>query len=119
MPEMKKIKVLSAEYDDDLKLLVWQVQFLDGGSNVRRLAFRLSDIGEALGIVGQITPELARKYLCEDMVGKEINLQMEAINSQTLPSIENASDEQIFELTKFYHQFPFFEAQEFEKKKGL
>ena len=117
MPEKKKIRIINAQYDDELKLLVWGVQFLDGGSNIRKLAFRLSDIGEALGIIGEISPELAQKYLCEAMVGKEINLEMEAMNIGPPPAIENVSDEQIFELTKFYHQFPFFEVQEFEKKK--
>ena len=116
MAERKKIQILNAKYDEELNLLVWEVKFLDGGNNIRKLAFRLLDIGEALGLVGEITPELARKYLCEAMIGKEINLEMQAMNPEYPSSIQNASDEQIFRLTRFYHQFPFFEAQEFEKK---
>ena len=68
----RKVKILKAEYRDDLDLVIWSVQFKDN-DKVVRMGWKSGDLRNALGIVGEIKPEEMKKF-CSDIEGKEINM---------------------------------------------
>jgi len=78
------------------------------------LAWRGSDLGTALGITQEITPEHMIKF-CEEIKGKTINLIIEGAIKE-MPNIEDMTTDQIHRLSNEMDKYPFDETiQEMNK----
>ena len=84
MVQPRKVKILDTSYNEETNLVKWHVQFLDNpifeGRDAVTLAWLSEDLGKALGIKGVIPPHLMQHF-CKIMKGKELNLVIEAEQS--------------------------------------
>jgi hypothetical protein len=109
-PNTQRVRILEARYSRKTSLVLWTVKFLDGKHQDKevRLAYRSSDLGEALGIRGKITPKQMEDF-CQMMIGKEINLVMIA-DMKEVPNMRNMSDEELQKtMGNIYHKYPCYE----------
>ena len=84
MSEPKRVTIIDTKYTEDSNLVEWIVREEDGKEIV--LAWLGSDLGTALGITQEISPDQMRKF-CQDVKGKTINLIIEGAMKE-IPNIK-------------------------------
>ena len=103
MSNPRRVKIENTEYNDKYNIVFWEMLDIGTGEKICQ-AWRGTDLGETLGIKGDIPPDLMRKF-CDDMKGKELNLVMEGINIE-LPTSGDVANEQFEAVSKRFDEFP-------------
>lgn len=112
MSEPKRVTIIDTKYTEDSNLVEWIVREEDGKEIV--LAWLGSDLGTALGITQEISPDQMRKF-CQDVKGKTINLIIEGAMKE-MPNIKDMTTDQIHKLSNEMDKYPFHETiQEMNK----
>lgn len=106
MSDSRRVRIENTEYNEKYKIVFWEM--LDLSSNERiRQAWRSSDLAEALGITQEISAKDMLKF-CDDMIGKEINLVMQA-KAGELPAMDSLSESDMAKLDKDLNNYPLSE----------
>ena len=113
MEEPKKVKIIESTYYEEKDVVEWLIEFVDNKNRIK-LVWPSTDLGIALGIEQNISPEQMKKF-CKDIKGKEINLVMEA-DIKDMPSVKDMNDAEIDALSKKLDKYPFFESIEIQEK---
>jgi len=105
--EPKRVKILQTEYVKRNDLVVWTIQILSD-MKVIRMAWLGNDLAIALGIKGKIEPYLMTKF-CQDMVGKEINLVIDAVIKEPPTFSKDMDMKAIKDLHDELDKYPYYE----------
>jgi hypothetical protein len=112
-----KIKIVSSEYDEELDVIIWDIEYLEEASHdrIKTLQYRAKDLIRALGIKGELKIEHKRQF-AEVMNGKVLN--WESYSQESLPNVNSKNANGQIDLDpdylhsnmKFYDDYPFEEA---------
>ena len=107
-----KVKILDIQYDREENLFIMNVLNINKQEKID-LAIRAEDFG-----VNRETPVETIKYFCEQMKGKEKNLNIEIENSK-INKNEKLSEKKILELDKEENKYPFKEVTKILNREQL
>lgn len=115
-PVTKRVKVLETEYDDKRDMVYMKLEDINKPSDDQfrhfTIAWLSDDLGQALGINQKIPPD-AMQYFLQEIIGKEINLQVNSDTTETeLDQMTSLGKENLSKAHSTIDKYPFYEVQE-------